>query len=201
MDVFHLARHVFAGYQIRVPCSALASTGCLSTNHNPETLLGGIGRTRLCTSPVNPCGCGTPASRNRSSCHGRYEGRTGLNGVASSEAFSQFQVTVEGHLRASVFRQDPGEWNGVFPEGALVFLAIDVACDFCVVATFGQDFGVQTDFSLRLWSASEEVFEVQLDETIWSVRFEETALVFSRQSNGTDKFTGALVAVHEFAFR
>ena len=89
-----------------------------------------------------------------------------MNGVASSEAFSQFQVTVEGHLRAAVFRQDPCEWNGVFPEGALVFLAVDVTGDFCVVATLSQDSCVLTDFGLRLWSASEEVLEVQFDAAL-----------------------------------
>ena len=124
-----------------------------------------------------------------------------MNGVAGSEALSQFEVTVKGHLRPSVLRQNSGEGNSVFTEGALVLLAIDITCDFCVIASLSQDFGVLTDFSLRLRSSTQEVFEVQFDETVWRVRFEETALVFSRQSNGTDKFTGAQIAVDEPAFR
>ena len=88
-------------------------------------------------------------------------------------------MTVEVNLRTAAFGEDSCVWNCVFTKGVLVFRAIDVAGDFSLVATFGEDLGVLADFGLGLWSSSQEMFKVQLDESIGRTRFEEAALVFS----------------------
>ena len=87
-------------------------------------------------------------------------------------------MTVEVNLRAAAFREDSSERNCVFTKGVLVFQAIHIAGDFRLVATFGKDLGVLADFGLGPRRSSQEMFEVQLDESIWRAGFEETALVF-----------------------
>ena len=87
-------------------------------------------------------------------------------------------MTVEVNLRAAAFGEDSSERNCVFTKGVLVFSAIDIAGDFSLIATFGEDLGVLADFGLGLRSSSQEMLEVQLDEAIRGTGFEETALVF-----------------------
>ena len=87
-------------------------------------------------------------------------------------------MTVEVNLRAAAFCKDPSERNCVFTKGVLVFRAVDVASDFSLIASFGENLGVLADFGLGLRSPSQEMFEAQLDESIWRTGFEETALVF-----------------------
>ena len=57
-------------------------------------------------------------------------------------------MTIETNLSATVFGEDASEGNGVFAEGGLVFLTVDVAADLCVVALFNQDLSVLADLGL-----------------------------------------------------
>ena len=180
MDVFHLAAHVFAGHHVGVASRALTRTRGLSRNHNPETLLGGIGRTGLCTGAVRPAGGVAPSTGNHPSGDRTHQGRAAHNGVTCSETFCQAQMTVESNLRAAAFCKDPGEGNSVFTKGALVFLTVDVASDFSFVAPFRKDLGVFADFSLGVRSSSQEMFEVQFDEPLRGAGFEKATLVFGR---------------------
>ena len=109
-------------------------------------------------------------------------------------------MPIEGHLRAAVLGEDPGVGNGVLTKDALVFQAVYVAADFSFVSPLSEDFGVLADLSLGLRSSTQEMFEVQLNEAIRSVGFEEPALVFSRKSDRSYEFPSAQIAVDEFTF-
>ena len=88
-------------------------------------------------------------------------------------------MSIEGDLGSTVFGKDPGVWNSVFTKDVLILLAVDVAANLSFVTTFSEDLGVFADLRLGLWGSTKEMFEVQLDESIRGVGFEESPLVFS----------------------
>ena len=109
-------------------------------------------------------------------------------------------MAVEGNLGPTVLGKDACEWDGIFPESALVLLAIHIAADFSLVSTFSEDTGVFTDLCLRFRSTAEEVLEIQLNEPVWSIGFKEPTLVLGREADCTNEFSCAQISIDEFAF-
>ncbi len=98
-------------------------------------------------------------------------------------------MAVEGHLCPTFFGEDAHVGHRVFTEGVLVLSAVEVAVDLCLVAVVGQDLDVLTQLGLRLGCPAQEVLEVELNEAVRGVGFEETAAVLRGERDGPHQFS------------
>ncbi len=200
MDVLHLATHVLAGHQIAGVGCALTCASRLTCHHDAETLGGGIRGTGLGTSAINTCRGFTPSAWNRFGCYGCDQRRTCKHGVAGGITLGKAEMPVEGNLGTTVLTEDSYIWNSVLSKGGLVFTAIDVTADFSFIALISQEADVLTHFSLGLGGSAKEMLEVELDEAIGSIGFEEAAAILGGKADGTHEFPGTQVTVKELTF-